>query len=162
MAKAPVTSITLSPDEMSQYISRFKELRLTSDFDDAGIPGYERKTYRVIGDQDKAPIQAVDFHLNLIVCGPGKGAPLHSHLTQEVFISVTGCWEIFWGPEGTESIVLEPLDTIAIPPRIPRGFKNISQEEGTLIGIVGGSDPGQIDWPENVKAIAQAAGIKLI
>jgi hypothetical protein len=31
-----------------------------------------------------------------------------------------------------------------------------------LIGIVGGSDPGQIDWPENVKAIAQAAGIKLI
>jgi len=92
MAKAPVTSITLSPDEMSQYISRFKELRLTSDFDDAGIPGYERKTYRVIGDQDKAPIQAVDFHLNLIVCGSGKGAPLHSHLTQEVFISVTGCW----------------------------------------------------------------------
>jgi hypothetical protein len=44
---------------------------------------------------------------------------------------------------------------------ISRGFKNVSQAEGTLIGIAGGNDPGQIDWPESVKAIAQAAGIKL-
>ena len=72
MAKAPVTSITLSPDEMSQYISRFKELRLTSDFDDAGIPGYERYEDK----PEKNKFSHVHDALQYAFIGGGEGRAL--------------------------------------------------------------------------------------
>ena len=161
MATAPITDANPSVEAMEARVARFSRLHPTDDYVDAGIPGHERTTYRVIGEQPAAPIQAEDFHLNIVRCEPGKAAPLHNHLTQEVFIAVTGRWEVFWGPEGRRCITLEPMDTIAIPPGVSRGFRNVSESAALLIGIAGGRDPGHINWPAQVRAAAAAVGIQL-
>jgi len=68
---------------------------------------------------------------------------------------------VFWGPEGERRIVLEPWDTISIPPGVSRGFRNIAAEASYLIGMASGRDPGNINWPAPVRAAALAAGVTL-
>ena len=160
-AMAPITSANPDVDEMEGRVARFAALRPTDDYVDAGIPGCERTTYRVIGEPPAAPLAAQSFHLNLVRCEPGKAAPLHNHLTQEVFIPLTGTWEVFWGPDGTRLLRLGAWDTIDIPAGVSRGFRNVGEEDAWLIGIAGGRDPGRINWPESVRATARAAGIEL-
>jgi mannose-6-phosphate isomerase-like protein (cupin superfamily) len=160
-AMAPITGADPTVDEMQARVARFAELRPTGDYVDAGIPGCERTTYRVLGHAPDAPLPAEDFHLNIVRCGPGKCAPLHNHLTQEVFIPLSGVWDVFWGPAGERCIRLEAWDTITIPPGVSRGFRNVGSSDAFLIGIAGGHDPGLINWPEPVRAAARAAGIAL-
>lgn len=161
MATAPITDADPTVAEMEARTARFRDLRPTGDYVDAAIPGCERTTYRVIGHPPDAPLQAEHFHLNLVRCDPGRSAPLHNHLTQEVFVALTGRWEVYWGPRGERSLVLEPLDTISIPPGVSRGFRNIADEPSLLMGIAGGLDPGHINWPASVRAAAAAAGVVL-
>jgi mannose-6-phosphate isomerase-like protein (cupin superfamily) len=161
MATAPITNANPTVAEMEARVARFKNLVPTHDYVDAGIPGCERTTWRVLGEVPHAPLQAADFHLNIVRCEPGKSAPLHNHLTQEVFVALTGRWQVFWGPEGERSIVLEPLDTVSIPPGVSRGFRNVAAEPSLLMGMASGSDPGQINWPAPVRAAAAAAGVQL-
>jgi len=115
----------------------------------------------VLGSGPDAPLAAEDFHLNLVRCAPGKAAPLHNHLTQEVFIPLSGTWEVFWGPRGERRLTLGPWDTISIPPGVSRGFRNVGAADAYLIGIAGGRDPGRINWPEEVRAAARAVGVEL-
>ncbi len=162
MAKmAPITQANPTVEEMEARCARFAALRPTGAYVDAGIPGCERTTYRVLGSGADAPLIAEDFHLNLVHCAPGKAAPLHNHLTQEVFIPLTGTWEVFWGPDGARRLTLAPWDTISIPPGVSRGFRNIGDKDAWLIGIAGGRDPGHINWPEPVRAAARLAGVEL-
>lgn len=158
---APITDANPSITEMEARVARFAALRPTDDYVDAEIPGCERTTWRVIGTPPGAPLAAEDFHLNIVRCAPGHSAPLHSHLTQEVFIPLTGSWEVFWGPDGERCLRLEPWDTISIPPHLSRGFRNVGTADAYLIGIAGGHDPGHIDWPASVRAVAAAAGVAL-
>jgi quercetin dioxygenase-like cupin family protein len=160
-ATAPITDANPTVAEMEACVARFNQLKPTHDYVDAAIPGCERTTYRVLGQQPYAPLQAEEFHLNIVCCEPGKAAPLHNHLTQEVFVALTGRWEIFWGPEGARKLVLEPLDTISIPPGVSRGFRNVSTEPALLMGMAGGRDPGHINWPPQVRAAARAVGVEL-
>ena len=158
---APITSANPTVQEMEARVARFAALRPTNDYVDAGIPGCERTTYRVIGAPPDAPLAAEDFHLNIVRCASGKSAPLHNHLTQEVFVPLTGVWEVFWGPDGEHKLHLQPWDTISIPPGVSRGFRNVGPEDALLMGIAGGHDPGNINWPQPVRAAARAAGIEL-
>lgn len=158
---APITDANPSVAEMEARVARFKHLVPTDDYVDSGIPGCERTTYRVLGQMPAAPLQAEDFHLNIVRCEPGKAAPLHNHLTQEVFVALTGRWEVFWGPQGERRLVLEALDTVSIPPGVSRGFRNIGHEASLLMGMASGRDPGQINWPDPVRAAARAAGVEL-
>lgn len=160
-ATAPITDANPSVAEMEARVARFKALVPTPDYIDSGIPGCERTTYRVLGSVPAAPLQAEGFHLNLVLCEPGKAAPLHNHLTQEVFVALTGRWAVFWGPEGERSLVLEPWDTISIPPGVSRGFRNVGAEPAYLMGMASGHDPGMINWPAPVRAAAAAAGVNL-
>ncbi|HYF58078.1 MAG TPA: cupin domain-containing protein [Burkholderiaceae bacterium] len=160
-AVAPITDANPTVAEMEARVARFGALRPTDDYVDARLPGCERTTWRVIGEPPHAPIAAEHFHMNLVRCDPGRSAPLHSHLTQEVFVALTGRWEVFWGPEGARSLVLEPWDTVSIPPGVSRGFRNVGDAPAVLMGIAGGLDPGRIDWPDAVKAAARAAGVPL-
>ncbi|MDO9354271.1 MAG: hypothetical protein Q7T55_11285, partial [Solirubrobacteraceae bacterium] len=89
-ATAPITDANPSLAEMEARVARFAALRPTGDYLDAAIPGCERTTYRVLGTPPDAPLAAEDFHLNIVRCAPGRSAPLHNHLTQEVFIALTG------------------------------------------------------------------------
>lgn len=158
---APITEANPTVAEMELNVARFDRLVPTDDYVDSSIPGCERTTWRVLGEPPAAPLQAEHFHLNLVRCEPGKSAPLHNHLTQEVFIALTGRWEVFWGPAGERSLTLGPLDTITVPPGVSRGFRNVSDEAALLIGIAGGRDPGHINWPAQVRAAARAVGVEL-
>ena len=161
MATAPITDANPTVAEMEARVARFARLVPTGDYVDAAIPGCERTTWRVLGNLPEAPLQAEDFHLNIVACEPGKSAPLHNHLTQEVFVALTGRWEVFWGPEGARSLVLEPYDTVAIPAGVSRGFRNVSATTALLMGMAGGRDPGMINWPPSVRAAAAAVGVAL-
>ena len=160
-AVAPITDADPTVAEMEARVARFRDLRPTADYVDSGIPGCERTTLRVLGQPPGAPLAAEGFHMSIVHCEPGKSAPLHNHLTQEVFLALTGRWEVFWGPEGARSIVLAPWDTISIPPGVSRGFRNVSDEPSYLLGMASGQDPGTINWPAQVRAAAVAAGIRL-
>jgi mannose-6-phosphate isomerase-like protein (cupin superfamily) len=161
MATAPITDADPTVEEMQARTARFRDLRPTDDYVDSRIPGCDRTTYRVMGDPPGAPLEAEHFHLNIVKCEPGMCAPLHNHLTQEVFFALTGTWEVFWGPDGVRSITLEQWDTLTVPPGVSRGFRNVGAETAWLMGMAGGRDPGSINWPEQVRAAARAAGVEL-
>ncbi|SFN39060.1 cupin domain-containing protein [Variovorax sp. OV329] len=161
MAQAPITDMNPTVAEMEARVARFRRLQPTADYVDAALPGCERSTYRVLGVPPGAPLAAEGFHLNFVCCGPGKSAPLHNHLTQEVFVALSGLWEVFWGPEGERKVVLEPWDTISVPPGVSRGFRNAGTEVACLMGMASGQDPGMINWPPSVREAAAAAGVSL-
>ena len=160
-ATAPITDANPSVAEMEARVARFHDLRPTADYVDSAIPGCERTTMRVLGQQPGAPLAAEGFHMSIVHCLPGKAAPLHNHLTQEVFVALTGSWEVFWGPEGQRSVRLGPWDTISIPAGVSRGFRNAGSEPAYLLGMASGADPGMINWPAQVRAAAQAVGVTL-
>jgi len=160
-ATARITDLNPTVEEMEACVARFRTLRPTADYLDSAIPGCERTTFRVLGEPPAAPLTAAEFHLNIVRCEPGKSAPLHSHLTQEVFVALTGRWEVFWGPLGERNVVLEPWDTIAVAPGLSRGFRNVASHPAYLMGMASGRDPGHIDWPSQVRAAARAVGVEL-
>ncbi len=158
---AAITDANPSVAEMELHIARFRELKPTAEYVDAAIPGCERTTLRVLGQQPHAPLAAAGFHMSIVCCGPGKAAPLHNHLTQEVFVALTGRWEFFWGPQGQRQLFLEPWDTVSLPLEVSRGFRNVSAAPAYLLGLASGQDPGLINWPEQVRAAALAVGVVL-
>ena len=96
---APVTELDFTVTEMEAQVARFKHQKSSDKaFIDTRIPGHEREIFSIIGngvqeDASMRPqIPAQDFHLAMIRAEPGKGAALHSHLTQEVFMPLTGRW----------------------------------------------------------------------
>jgi len=160
-ATAPITDANPSLAEMEARVARFHALEPTDDYVDAAIPGCERSTYRVLGIPGAAPLAAAGFHLNIVRCDPGKSAPLHNHLSEEIFVALTGRWQVFWGPQGERCLVLEPWDTVSVPPGVSRGFRNVGPEPAYLMGLASGNDPGHINWPAQVRAAALAVGISL-
>ena len=158
---ASITDANPSVEEIEARVARFRNLKPTGDYLDSGIPGCERTTLRVIGHEPQAPLAAEGFHMSIVQCEPGKSAPLHNHLTQEVFVALSGRWEVFWGPQGERNVVLEQWDTISVPAGVSRGFRNVSSEPAYLMGLASGKDPGMINWPNQIKAAALAVGIAL-
>jgi len=165
---APVSDIDISVAEMERNVARFSKLKSTSKaFIDTFIPGHEREIFQIIGtgpveDPDsRAAIPPQDFHFSIIKADPGKGAALHSHLTQEVFMPLTGRWSIYWGPKGEKEVILDPYDTISVPVHIMRGFRNAGTETGLLLAVVGGHDPGRVGWPDSMKDQARRIGYEL-
>jgi mannose-6-phosphate isomerase-like protein (cupin superfamily) len=161
VSTAPITDANPRVEEMERRVARFAALRPTADYVDAAIPGCERTTWRVIGEPGLAPLEAEHFHMNLVRCEPGKSAPLHNHLTQEVFVALSGTWQVFWGPQGERALTLRPWDTITIPPGVSRGFRNAGKVPAMLLGIAGGRQPGMINWPDAVRDAARKAGVEL-
>jgi mannose-6-phosphate isomerase-like protein (cupin superfamily) len=165
---APLSDIDFSVDEMMKFVARFKEQKSTSkSFIDTRIAGHERDIFSIIGagvieDPDLRPsIAAQDFHLSIIKAEPGKGASLHSHLTQEVFMPLSGRWAVFWGPTGGREVILEPYDVISVPIHVMRGFRNAGEQTALLLAVVGGHEPGNVGWPEEMKEKARATGFEL-
>ncbi|HXC29217.1 MAG TPA: cupin domain-containing protein, partial [Stellaceae bacterium] len=91
----------------------------------------------------------------------GHGAALHRHPTEEVFIALKGPWEVFWLEGDSERVVtLQPGDIVNVPIGIYRGFRNGSDDpEATLIAVVGGPDPGKVDWHPSVIDAARKTGL---
>lgn len=147
-------------------IARFDEATGYSEqYVDTGIPGYHRTVHNLIGtnvaeDTDSgAAIEPEEFNLAVVEAPPDNGAALHDHETVEVFMPLTGTWEITWGEEGENAETLEPRDTIQVPPGNFRAFRNVGDEEAYLLALTGGVDPGRATWADAVLEEAKEYGL---
>jgi quercetin dioxygenase-like cupin family protein len=144
-------------------------------FLDQRLPGYQREIVNMIGmgvtenvkDPALAPNIAAPAHgfaVTYVRNTPnGNGAALHRHPTEEVFIALHGPWEVFW-LEGEEErrLRLEPGDLVNVPIGIYRGFRSLSDDPAAvLIAVVGGPDPGKVDWHPSVIAAARKTGLSV-
>lgn len=149
---------TPTPAEMAMRIARFSDLKpVRAQYDAAeGIPAEAYRT--VSADQtfilmgpaglssatgEAPPVIGGDggevFTVNIAKCPPGNGSPLHAHqFTHETFFCLNGRFEVRWGDAGEHSIVLEPMDMIAVPPGVVRNFTNIADMEADLLVFIQG------------------------
>ena len=176
--------LTPSQAEMKSRIARFKEVVPTKSrhATEKGIPVevlemITAKTTRNIMSPGALPGQlspappviggdAGVFRLGIVTCPPGNGPGLHVHYkTHETFLALTGRWEIQWGDKGEETIVLEPFDLIAVPPKVTRRFVNVSDTDAHLLVIIQGKqeDFDDVDRvPETAAAIARKHGPEMV
>jgi mannose-6-phosphate isomerase-like protein (cupin superfamily) len=174
------TRYTPTQEEMKKHIARFKEIVPVKKvhLEEKGIPPdvlemIMAKVTRNVMSPGPLPGQlsprpAVEggdagvFRLGIATCPPGQGPGLHVHYkTHETFMALTGRWEIQWGDQGQESIMLEHLDLIAMPPQVTRRFINRSNEDAHLMVIIQGEreEFDDVDRvPQTSKAIAEKYG----
>lgn len=163
-----------SQEEMKSRIARFNEVVPVKKhhLEQKGIPAeviemIQAKTTRNIMSPGPLPGQlspkpAVEggdagvFRLGIATCPPGQGPGLHVHYkTHETFMALTGRWEIQWGDHGEESITLEHLDLVAMPPRVTRRFVNVSDTDAHIMVIIQGKRE-EFDDVDRVPATAEA------
>lgn len=150
-------------------VARFHQLKGSKQpMLDAVIPGCEREIYQIIGrgvgedkDQQIAIADNRDFNVAVVRCAPGKGTLHHDHETNEVFMPLKGRWKVFWGTDETSRfVILDPWDVASCPPHVMRGFRNVGDDEGLLFVIVGGTEPGNVEWRYDVLDEAEKRGRK--
>ena len=169
---APATPCSVQT--IAQRTARFKDIPSSPRaFADTYLPGHERRLYSVIGlgvtdDPNFKPAIAAaeNFHVDYITAGQGKGAALHAHDSEEVFVASRGRWEVYWldAQVGQAepircSVVLDECDVVSVPPFVMRGFKSLDGERGLLLSILGGKHPNRVKWHSSVAQAAQAVNV---
>lgn len=147
-------SLPISRDDMLGRVWRFNELTPSPRaFLDCALPGHTRTLYSALGhgaDDEQLEGTAVEhaqnYHIDFVKAGPGNGAALHSHGSEETFIALTGQWEVFWGDDGEQNTTLDPFDGIVVPDGVLRGFRNTSEQEATLLVVLGAHNTGHCVW----------------
>jgi quercetin dioxygenase-like cupin family protein len=140
-------------------------------FLDQRIPRYERDIINMVGMgvTENAALMpnvkegAVAFSVTYVRAKSGKGAALHRHATEEVFIPVKRRWQIFW-LEGEEerTIDLDEGDVVNVPIGVYRGFRSLTDApDALLMAIIGGPDAGKVDWHPSVLAEARETGLSV-
>ena len=140
-------------------------------FLDQRIPAYQREIIDMVGMgvTENAALRpnvkagAHGFSITYVRAPKGKGAALHRHATEEVFIPVKGRWQVFW-LEGEEerTLDLDEGDVCNVPIGIYRGFRNLGDRpDALLMAIIGGPDAGKVDWHPSVLAQARATGLSV-
>src|SRR5436309_520180 len=99
-----MASIQISKEEMLKRVARFKELK-PIDYKAMGMSYVPEgmDAFSIIGQvtKDIPSIPAPHgFTMAVTKVAPGKGAPLHSHKTVEVFVPLSGQWAFYWGDKG--------------------------------------------------------------
>lgn len=161
-------TINPSAEEMAQRVARFGALRPIVAQREQKYPQevmdllYARKLLSVVGLEDdrqtavsdSAPIVgAGGMTITYAVCPPGQGPGLHAHRqTYETFTVLRGRFAFYWGDAGDQSVILDELDVISVPPEVTRAFKNVSDSEGILQVIITGGihDKNDIDLSPQV------------
>ena len=164
---------TTTVEEMLKHVARFEELRGSEEaFVDSRLPGCRRRKINIIGNgvvertdlpdlQPNIPLPAYGFNLGMIQCDPGNGTALHAHKTEEVFMPLVGPWAVtFMTDAGQKEIVLQPFDTVHVPVGVYRGFRYVGEGRGTLLTLIGGPDPGKVEWTPEVYDKAAETGLK--
>jgi mannose-6-phosphate isomerase-like protein (cupin superfamily) len=147
MARKQVTR-----EEMLKRVARFTELKPTdpksfgSNMIPQGVSSFSVIGRGVAEDSSLQPpiSDAQSFNTVIVKSMPGTGAPMHSHPTVEVFVTLNSQWVFFWGDKEEEQLTLGPWDTISFPPGVMHGFRNIGSEEGCLYAILGGTNAGRV------------------
>ena len=147
---------------LSKYVARYDQLTSsTTGLPDSEIDGHYKAILNVFGFDPPEGADSVNpvgdavgpiapkagFSVGFTKCKPGNGPVLHNHNTCETFMPLTGRWRFTWesSPAHDEFIDLDPYDTVAFPPGVPRRFENLipapSDEEGLMLAIVGQDAP---------------------
>jgi uncharacterized RmlC-like cupin family protein len=141
----------VTPAEMNARVARFNKLEsYQKQHADNGLPqdAMEKvaagRVYPVMvpsnysGRNKGAPVKGEPgLSLSIAECPPGNGPGLHNHATTvENFFCLNGRFEISWGDEGENALILEPLDMVSVPPGIHRRFRNISDETARLLVMI--------------------------
>ena len=153
--------------QMEARVARFATLPASPRaFADTALPEHQRTLMSVLGlgvsdDPNFKPAVpfAENFHIDYIAADTDRGAALHSHDSEEVFVAIKGQWTIYWGETGAESLTLGERDVISVPPFVLRGFRHASPGTGLLLSILGGKTPGRVNWAGSVAERAKAAGV---
>lgn len=85
----------------------------------------------------------------------------HMHYTAEVFICTRGRWEMRLGQYGEQTVEIGPNTLFSVPTWIFRGFKNIGDDDGWLLTVLGSDNTGGILWAPQVLEAAAATGLHL-
>jgi len=146
----------VSPAQMEARTARFADLAPTkASFKESnvGVPG---EAYELIaahsvfsllappGNKRNAAKPAVvgapGLEVVLAQCPPGQGPALHAHCeTHEIFICMSGRYEIVWGDQGEHALTLDPCDMCSVPPGVFRRFRNVSDDpDAKLLVLVHG------------------------
>jgi mannose-6-phosphate isomerase-like protein (cupin superfamily) len=175
----PEQVLHMSPNERAQYdllvgerVIRFSQVRpnwLISP--NCKLPGYERANFVYVGSGPYVKSQSIpdgqgseysktvpgeNYSVVILLCEPSKGAPLHAHTTEEMFIALSGRWAVYWGNDAQNEVILDRWDAIWIPAPVMRGFRNVGTESACLLSIIGGgSPPPPIPHPKVTEALAQ-------
>jgi len=172
-------TIDISPDVMAARVARYRDLEPIPIQQDDDIPQaasdlvYARELLSVIGlegDNADTPINAAapitgaaGMTITLARCPPGQGPSLHAHdQTYETFTVLQGKFEVTWNDNGDERLELEKFDTISVPPKVARAFRNIGDEEGILQVVITGGvhDMNDIDFVPAVGAKLDDHGVR--
>jgi mannose-6-phosphate isomerase-like protein (cupin superfamily) len=152
----------VSADPLAGRVARFGELEPSDAlFVDTVIPGYARTIWSIIGPNvgenrgAQVGIPPEDFNLAVIEAAPGNGSALHTHTTVEVFMPLSGRWQVFYGEEGEREVFLGQWDVCSVPAGVWRGFRNAGSSSAHLLAIVGGTDAGRLTWAPSVLAEAE-------
>jgi mannose-6-phosphate isomerase-like protein (cupin superfamily) len=140
-------------------------------FVDQRIPAYEREIIDMVGMgvtenaalKPNVRLGAHGFSITYVRAPQGKGAALHRHATEEVFIPVKGRWQVFWlEGEDERTVDLDEGDVCNVPIGVYRGFRNLSGgADALLMAIIGGPDAGKVDWHPSVIAEARNTGLSV-
>lgn len=169
IAGKPVPRVSKETME-HECVARVKNVKaLDVAFLDQRIPRYERDIINMVGMgvTENAALKpnvkesAVGFSVTYVRAKTGRGAALHRHATEEVFIPVKGRWQIFW-LEGEEerTLDLDEGDVLNVPIGIYRGFRSLTDApDALLMAIIGGPDAGKVDWHPSVLEEARKTGL---
>ncbi len=136
--------------ELGRRLMRFAELQPNwGAYGESHLPGNQRALFHYVGTAASpigaqlAPVPAGDnFSFAIVLAGPGQGAPLHAHTTEEVFLALSGRWGIYWGePDTRQEVLLDRWDGISVPGPVMRGFRNAGTEDAYLLAVLGGGSP---------------------
>jgi mannose-6-phosphate isomerase-like protein (cupin superfamily) len=140
-------------------------------FLDQRIPRYERDIINMVGMgvtenpklRPNVGNGAVGFSVTYIRAKTGKGAALHRHATEEVFIPVKGRWQVFWlEDEAERTLDLDEGDVVNVPIGIYRGFRSLTDRpDALMMAIIGGPDAGKVDWHPSVIEEARKTGLRI-
>jgi quercetin dioxygenase-like cupin family protein len=142
----------VSPAEVRRRLVRFKEVpQLKNAYDETQLLAHQRVLYRYFGNQasdakDVPPaVEGISLNVALATAEPGKGAPLHDHECEEIFVVMRGAFEVSFGENGEETVLLHEWDAISVPSGIHRAWRNVGPPDGCIMAILAG---GETELPQ--------------
>jgi quercetin dioxygenase-like cupin family protein len=157
---------------MSKRLVRYGELRpCLNAFIDTRNPGSEAKeNFTIIGPGvSENPDQFVHipephgFNIGGARQPPNCVNSQHNHTTAEVFVIHSGEWTFNLGERGNDvRLAAGPGSVVSIPTGMFRGFTNVGESEGFLWVVLGGDDPGRVQWAPYVFDMAKRFGLTLL
>lgn len=108
-------------------------------------PGLEKRVFKLLNRGISKVAHALPalphelpFSMSIVEMEPTKGAKLHSHTTEEIFIALDGSLDMFWGDAGEGRLCMGTGEMMSVPTNLMRGFRNGSDHQFHMLVMVGG------------------------